>query len=253
MAERLRKLRGSKPVQEIEKDTGITRQTISKYESLSLPPKQPTFEIVAALADYYNVDMEYLVNEEFTAKTYDVKFIMQYTGLSEASIEYLHDLQPDQIQVLNDILNHGSGLDSIIDHAQRRAILPQRIKRTEKTVNMQLKMLPRPSKDGELINAPGHRAEHKASVERIELEREINKMALNVNAAAGMRAEFRTLKEDILQKVRAMLDSQTQPPESTIAPDIIEQAEAKKDIYINAISEIYPEQPEKLYPIDELP
>lgn len=62
-AERLKELRNLKGMYqgEIAQILGVTRQAVSQYER---GEREPSYEMLEKLADYFNVDMNYLLGRE---------------------------------------------------------------------------------------------------------------------------------------------------------------------------------------------
>lgn len=62
-AERLKELRNLKGIYQgdIAKILGVTRQAVSQYER---GEREPSYEVLEKLADYFNVDTDYLLGKE---------------------------------------------------------------------------------------------------------------------------------------------------------------------------------------------
>lgn len=90
MGERLGDLLDKKGLnaQRLSDDTGIPKATIS--EIISDKDKNFGYKTIIKIAEYLNVSVDYLVGMAgLPSKDYDKKFINQYTGLTEKSIEIL--------------------------------------------------------------------------------------------------------------------------------------------------------------------
>lgn len=90
MGERLGDLLDKKGInaQKLSDDTGIPKATIS--EIISDKDKNFGYKTIVKIAKSLNVSVDYLVGiAELPTKDYDKKFINQYTGLTEKSIEIL--------------------------------------------------------------------------------------------------------------------------------------------------------------------
>lgn len=90
MGERLGDLLDEKGInaQKLSDDTGIPKATIS--EIISDKDKNFRYKTIVKIAEYLNVSVDYLVGmADLPSKDYDKKFINEYTGLNEKSIETL--------------------------------------------------------------------------------------------------------------------------------------------------------------------
>ena len=79
----------NKKRQEVADDLGISRSSLEYYEKNK---RKPDIEVLTKIADYYNVSADYLLgrtNAETTDK--DLRFVCEYTGLSENTIMTLHN------------------------------------------------------------------------------------------------------------------------------------------------------------------
>ena len=88
----------NKKRQEVADDLGISRSSLEYYEKNK---RKPDIEVLTKIADYYGVSADYLLgrtNAETTDK--DLRFICEYTGLSENAITTLSELH-DPVNVLN--------------------------------------------------------------------------------------------------------------------------------------------------------
>ena len=92
-AQRLRTLRQerNKKRQEVADDLGISRASLEYYEK---GKRKPDIEILAKLADYYDVSADYLLGRT-NAKTTDkdLRFVCDYLGLTEKTVELLRASQ----------------------------------------------------------------------------------------------------------------------------------------------------------------
>ena len=84
---RLRDLRGDRNQDDVAKELGISRASLSYYES---GVRKPDINTLYALAKYYNVSSDYLLGLS-DASTPDIDFqaIVNKTGLSETSVRNL--------------------------------------------------------------------------------------------------------------------------------------------------------------------
>lgn len=81
----------NKKRQKVADDLGISRASLEYYEK---GKRKPDIEILAKLADYYDVSTDYLLGRT-TAKTTDknLQFVCNYLGLTEKAVEMLHASQ----------------------------------------------------------------------------------------------------------------------------------------------------------------
>lgn len=89
-SDRLVKLREKtgKKRQEVADEIGISRASLEYYEK---GKRKPDIEILAVLANYFNVSSDYLLGLSPAESTdRDIQFISKYTGLSDEAIEVLH-------------------------------------------------------------------------------------------------------------------------------------------------------------------
>ena len=90
LSERLKECRKKKGVKqsEVADRLNVQRQIISYYESGT---RKPNLGDLIMLADFYNVSIDYLVGRTDTPTTdKDLRFICDYTGLTNTSISTLH-------------------------------------------------------------------------------------------------------------------------------------------------------------------
>ena len=79
----------NKKRQEVADDLGISRSSLEYYEKNK---RKPDIEVLTKIADYYGVSADYLLgrtNAETTDK--DLRFVCEYTGLSENAIMTLRN------------------------------------------------------------------------------------------------------------------------------------------------------------------
>lgn len=87
---RLRELHSKKirTLDELAEEFGSTRQTVSKWMN---GDSVPDIEALVRIADFYNVSTDYLLGRSNTLSAdINVKAAMEYTGLSEQAVEWLH-------------------------------------------------------------------------------------------------------------------------------------------------------------------
>lgn len=88
---RLRNLRGKKNQDTVAKEIGISRASLSYYET---GDRKPDINTLYALAQYYNVSSDYLLGlTDVASPNIDEQAISKKTGLSEDSIYHLELLQ----------------------------------------------------------------------------------------------------------------------------------------------------------------
>lgn len=84
---RLRELRGNAKQQEIADALGISRATLGYYEN---GDRKPDIEILAKIAEYFNVSCDYLLGFTDTkTQNMDFRHISSLTGLTERSLDTL--------------------------------------------------------------------------------------------------------------------------------------------------------------------
>ncbi len=100
---RLKKLRGEKNQNDVARDIGISRATLSYYES---GERKPDINTLYALANYYNVSSDYLIGlSDVAVPEIDTQAISQKTGLSQRAISYLSSLNTSQRSENSDQIN----------------------------------------------------------------------------------------------------------------------------------------------------
>ena len=109
-SERLKSLTGDMNPTEIERLTGIIRQNISKYLTGTALPK---LEILAVLADTFNVSYDYLLGGDDN-HSYGTDYIMKETGLTKESIRTLKEFSLNKndfltLFAINKIISSPSG------------------------------------------------------------------------------------------------------------------------------------------------
>lgn len=101
-SERLRKLCEANKKAEKKKTTQddlaselhVSRQTISSYMNEKLPPVQ----MIAEIADYFNVSVDYLLGRsEVASRGEDVQNASKFTGLSENALLKLQDFSSNEL------------------------------------------------------------------------------------------------------------------------------------------------------------
>lgn len=87
-ASRIKELRGTKTLQEVANEIGITRVALGYYEK---GERKPDIEILHRIATYYQVSCDYLLGlSDVKTPDISIKEICQKTGLSEHVIQKLY-------------------------------------------------------------------------------------------------------------------------------------------------------------------
>lgn len=87
-ASRIKELRGTKTLQEVANEIGITRVALGYYEK---GERKPDIEILHRIATYYQVSCDYLLGlSDVKTPDISIKEICQKTGLSEHAIQKLY-------------------------------------------------------------------------------------------------------------------------------------------------------------------
>ena len=89
LGEKLKSLRGDTPKSAVAKAIGSTDQSYGRYENEN---RNPDIVMLARIAEYYNVSVDYLLGlkeEKTTDPT--IQNAVEYTGLSEKAAEILHN------------------------------------------------------------------------------------------------------------------------------------------------------------------
>ena len=194
----------NKKRQEVADDLGISRSSLEYYEKNK---RKPDIEVLTKIADYYNVSADYLLgrtNAETTDK--DLRFICEYTGLSENAISTLcelHDpvnvinLAPAEIVPLIDFLINDMGVRLTDDGCAYRhgAILP-RLSDYLKCVGFGSKQEVFVTQDGKIFES-----KEKAHEEAQKLSMDINKI-YSANAADLAEAAFYKLLTDAIASAK---------------------------------------------------
>ena len=194
----------NKKRQEVADDLGISRSSLEYYEKNK---RKPDIEVLTKIADYYNVSADYLLgrtNAETTDK--DLRFICEYTGLSENAISTLcelHDpvnvinLAPAEIVPLIDFLINDMGVRLTDDGCAYRhgAILP-RLSDYLRCVGFGSKQEVFVTQDGKIFES-----EEKAHEEAQKLSMDINKI-YSANAADLAEAAFYKLLTDAIASAK---------------------------------------------------
>lgn len=83
-----------------------TRQSVTGYIDGST---LPTIDKVVALADFFNVSVDYLLGRTGPKTTDpDLRFVCEYTGLSEKAINNINKLSPRYTELLSDLIASAS-------------------------------------------------------------------------------------------------------------------------------------------------
>lgn len=194
----------NKKRQEVADDLGISRSSLEYYEKNK---RKPDIEVLTKIADYYGVSADYLLgrtNAETTDK--DLRFICEYTGLSENAISTLcelHDpvnainLVPAEIVPLIDFLINDMGVRLTDDGCAYRhgAILP-RLSDYLKCVGFGSKQEVFVTQDGKIFES-----KEKAHEEAQKLSMDINKI-YSANAADLAEAAFYKLLTDAIASAK---------------------------------------------------
>ena len=194
----------NKKRQEVADDLGISRSSLEYYEKNK---RKPDIEVLTKIADYYGVSADYLLgrtNAETTDK--DLRFICEYTGLSENAISTLcelHDpvnvinLAPAEIVPLIDFLINDMGVRLTDEGCAYRhgAILP-RLSDYLRCVGFGSKQEVFVTQDGKIFES-----EEKAHEEAQKLSMDINKI-YSANAADLAEAAFYKLLTDAIASAK---------------------------------------------------
>lgn len=116
---RLNQLKGSMNLSELEKVTGISRQTLNKYLNCIALPNSDSLMI---LADTFNVSCDYLLGRD-EGTEHNIDYIMKETGLNESSIQQLKEYVSDNNSYLELF-----ALNKLISFPQFRKFLEYYIK-----------------------------------------------------------------------------------------------------------------------------
>lgn len=95
-AANIRKLMDERAITQdvLAKAIGKTRQTVSQYAN---GISEPSYETLIKIANFFNVSIDYLLGvSPYSTADIDLKYVCQYTGLSEKSIKYLKMLSDIQ-------------------------------------------------------------------------------------------------------------------------------------------------------------
>lgn len=98
----------NKKRQEVADDLGISRASLEYYEK---GKRKPDIDVLAKLADYYDVSADYLLGRT-NAKTTDkdLRFVCDYTGLNEVSVNALNGkVFSGELKILRNTINHFLG------------------------------------------------------------------------------------------------------------------------------------------------
>lgn len=194
----------NKKRQEVADDLGISRSSLEYYEKNK---RKPDIEVLTKIADYYGVSADYLLgrtNAETTDK--DLRFICEYTGLSENAISTLCELHapvnvlnvvPAEIVPLIDFLINDMGV-RLTDEGcayRRLAILP-RLSDYLRCVGFGSKQEVFVTQDGKIFES-----KEKAHEEAQKLSMDINKI-YSANAADLAEAAFYKLLTDAIASAK---------------------------------------------------
>ena len=89
----------------LARELGITRQAVSLYADGT---GQPNADKLKRISDYFDVSTDWLLGRSGGVKSLnpDIVAVGEYTGLSESVIEWLHDEDKDNLQILNLLLSN---------------------------------------------------------------------------------------------------------------------------------------------------
>lgn len=98
---------------EFQKETGVKmdRSNVSRWISGT---RHPSIMQIIALCKLFNCSFEYLCG--IKEKKRDDEAAERFTGLSKESVHYLRGLKQRELAILDSILNHESGLDTILQN-----------------------------------------------------------------------------------------------------------------------------------------
>ncbi len=112
---RLLELRGSRDRKKVADGLGLAVSTLRGWETNRIPD----LDNLIMLANYYHVSVDYLIGASDTrSKDPEMQAIGKYTGLSDADIEVLHNLNEDEsgkrfINALSKVINSDALLSGI--------------------------------------------------------------------------------------------------------------------------------------------
>ena len=109
---RFRKLMGEMTQEELAKELGVKRQTISNYYN---GKSNPDFDMLVKIAKYFNVSTDYLTFKT-KVKSDDITLqqVCEYSGLSEKSVNKLTNkslYRGDEYRFINQIIEHENFID----------------------------------------------------------------------------------------------------------------------------------------------
>ena len=101
--------------QKVADDLGMTRAALEYYEK---GLRTPNINIIREISDYYGVSIDFLFGKIDTAAySMDIKFISEYTGLSEKNALMLAELKQYNL-IINSAIE--GVLNGISDHFNRK-------------------------------------------------------------------------------------------------------------------------------------
>lgn len=87
---------------QLSEQFGTSEKTIKNWEQGKSSPSVPA---LIELADFYKCDLDYLTGR-IDSRTHDLKFISEYTGLPETTIDQIQGLSETETMILSGIINH---------------------------------------------------------------------------------------------------------------------------------------------------
>lgn len=104
-SEVLSQLRKEKNISQraLSESLGLSHSTIGMYEN---GQREPNYDILERIADYFNVDMNYLLGKTLIRNSYrELKNKDTYLGNYNENIEYLKD-KPELLELYQDIIDN---------------------------------------------------------------------------------------------------------------------------------------------------
>lgn len=99
-SDRLRSLRidSGKQQQEVANDLKLLKQTLNKYEKGN---REPDFEVVKRLADYYNVTLDYLLGKTDIKSSLDkeIEFLKKWLAANADGIKLIDKINNNNISL----------------------------------------------------------------------------------------------------------------------------------------------------------
>lgn len=127
LGENIAEIRGDFTQEEIAEKIGVSRKTISNWETAR---KQPRLQDLLSLCDVFQCDLDYMLGKK-TFDNKEIEIACNYTGLSKKSVKKLHnasiatDTNPDHINpnyiyepkinlLLSDLMDNYSNFEEML-------------------------------------------------------------------------------------------------------------------------------------------